>query len=182
MKRVRLCGLAALLVPGLLAAQQAPASGSNPTTEAAQGMSKHFGQNLMKAADEVPAAKLSYKPTPAQMSFGQIWAHLAQANRGICGAIGGMKAAPVPERKGTESKDVLVGELKDSFAFCDKALAAADDSNLGEQVDLGFMKGTRALALFIYVEDLADHYSQVANYMRLNGMLPPTAQRSKPAK
>jgi hypothetical protein len=26
-----------------------------------------------------------------------------------------------------------------------------------------------------HIVDLADHYSQIANYMRLNGMLPPTA-------
>ena len=181
MNRLRLCGLAALLVPGVLAAQESASSGSNPTTEAAQRMSSYFGQYLMSAADEVPAEKLSYKPTDAQMTFGEVWAHLAEANRTICGAIGGMSAPDTPERNGTEEKDTLVSELEDSFAFCDRALAATDDSKLGEQVDLGFMKGTRALAMFIYVEDLADHYSQVANYMRLNGMLPPSAKRAGPS-
>ena len=67
--------------------------------------------------------------------------------------------------------------LKASFEFCDRAFANTDDSKLGEQVSLGFMNGTRALAMFIFIDDLADHYSQVANYMRLNGMLPPSAQR-----
>ncbi len=181
MHRFRLCGLAALLLPGALVAQQSSMSSSSmsarPTADAAARMSKHFGQLLTAAADEVPADKLSYKPTDAQMTFGQIWAHLAEANRGICGAIGGMKAPDTPERKGTEDKDTLVKELKDSFAFCDKTLAATDDSKLADTVDMGFMKGTRAMAMFIYVEDLSDHYSQVANYMRLNGMLPPSARR-----
>jgi hypothetical protein len=178
MNRLRFCSLAALLLPGMLAAQQPAASGANPTTEAARQMSAHFGHLLTSAADEVPADKLSYKPTDAQMTFGQVWAHLAEANRGICSAISGMKAPETPERHGTEPKETLVKELKDSFAFCDKALGATDDSDLGATVDMGFMKGTRAFALFIYVEDLADHYSQVANYMRLNGMLPPSARRS----
>jgi hypothetical protein len=41
------------------------------------------------------------------------------------------------------------------------------------------MNGSRALAMFIYIDDLADHYSQVANYMRLNGMLPPSARQGE---
>lgn len=177
MNRIRFCGLAVLLIPGMLAAQQPPSSGANPVTSAAKAFSGRMGRLLMAAADEVPAGKLGYKPTKAQMTFGQIWAHLAGANRGMCAAIGGMKPPATPERKGTEGKEVLVRELKESFAFCDKALSATDDSNLGEQVDLGFMKGSRAMAMFIFVGDLEDHYSQVANYMRLNGMLPPSARR-----
>ncbi len=177
MNRIRLCGLAALLVPTALLAQQPASAGANPVTEAAQRMSTHFGGYLMSAADEIPAEKLAYKPTDAQLSFGQVWAHLANANRTICSAIGGMPAPETPERKGTEEKAMLVQELKDSFAFCDKALAATSDAKMGDPVDLGFMKGSRALATFIYVEDLSDHYSQVANYMRLNGMLPPSAKR-----
>lgn len=176
MNRVALFGLAAVVLPGVLAAQQPKPSGANPTSEAALAMSKHFGGYLTQAAEEVPAGKLSYKPTKAQMTFGEIWAHLAMANRGICSAISGMKAPDTPTRKGTEAKATLVKELKESFAFCDKALAATTDAGLSDTVDLGFMKGSRATAMFVYVEDLADHYSQVANYMRLNGMLPPSAR------
>ena len=176
MNRLRLCGLAALLIPAVLTAQQPASSGSNPMTEATQRLGSRYEQFLVSAAEEVPADKLSYKPTEAQMTFGAVWAHLAEANRGICSAIGGMSAPEAAERNGTEDKATLVSELKDSFAFCNSALAATDDSNLGEQVDMGFMKSTRAMAMFIYVTDLVDHYSQVANYMRLNGMLPPSAK------
>ncbi|MDP2471358.1 MAG: hypothetical protein Q8W45_07170 [Candidatus Palauibacterales bacterium] len=171
MKRALLFGLAALLVPGALAAQSA-----NPTTDAARRLGSRLGGYLMAAADQVPADKLSYKPTEAQMTLGGIWAHLAGANYGICAGIGGMEAPSLPERDGTEPKDTLVKELKASFAFCDQAFEHTDDSSLGEEVSLGFMNGTRAFAMFVYVEDLADHYSQVANYMRLNGMLPPSAK------
>ncbi|HKK07326.1 MAG TPA: hypothetical protein VKA44_00425, partial [Gemmatimonadota bacterium] len=61
MKRTILGGLAALLLPAALAAQQ-PAASSKPVTDAAGRMSKHFGQLLTSAADEVPADKLGYKP------------------------------------------------------------------------------------------------------------------------
>lgn len=178
MKRRCFFLLAALLVPGALVAQAA-SSGANPTTEAARGMDQYYGGLLMSAADQVPADKLAYKPTAGQRSFGQVWAHLAGANRSFCSAIGVMAAPETPHRDGTEDKATLVQELKDSFAFCDEALAATDDSKLGEQLDLGFMEVTRATAMFIYVADLADHYSQVANYMRLNDMLPPSAQQGE---
>jgi uncharacterized damage-inducible protein DinB len=176
MKRTSLFSLVALMVPAALAAQAPGMSNANPVTAAAQGMSTRFGRLLTEAANDVPADKLSYKPTEAQMSFGQIWNHLAEANYGICGAIGGTKGTAVPAYTGKETKESLVAQLKGSFDFCDQVLAKTDDSNLGETVDMGFMKGSRAFAMFIYIEDLADHYSQVANYMRLNGMLPPSAR------
>ncbi|HKI95915.1 MAG TPA: DinB family protein [Gemmatimonadales bacterium] len=173
MNPIRLSGMAALLLPAMLAAQ-APA---NPASDAMRMIAGRFSKNLMAAADQVPAAKLSYKPTKAQMTFGHIWAHLTEGNYGFCSAIGGVAAPKVDVPKPTASKDALVSALNASFAFCHDALAKATDAGLGEQVDMGFMNGTRALAEFIYIDDLSDHYSQVANYMRLNGMLPPTAQK-----
>lgn len=172
MKLARLFVWAALLVPATMAAQQ-PA---NPATEAATRIGGRFARLLMAAADQIPEDMLSYKPTDAQLSFGHVWAHLAAANYNLCAGLGGMTAPAQAELAGTEPKETLVTALRASFAFCDQALAAMDDSKLGEEADLGFMRGTRALALFIYIDDLADHYSQVAIYMRLNDMLPPSAQ------
>lgn len=169
----------AILLPAALAAQQTAMASGNPTVDAARMTGGRAGKNIMAAADQIPADKLGYKPTDAQMTYGQIWAHLVEANYGICAAFGNIKAPAMTELKGTESKDVLVTALKGSFTFCDEALAKANNLPMGDEVDLGFMKGSRAFALFVYVADLADHYSQVANYMRLNGMLPPTAQPRK---
>ena len=36
-------------------------------------------------------------------------------------------------------------------------------------------KNVRALLVIAFATDLADHYSQMANYMRLNGMIPPSS-------
>jgi hypothetical protein len=182
MNATRISGAIALLLPALLAAQApaaAPAPVTDPVSTAARGINKRYSGFLTAAADQVPADKLGYKPTPAQLSFGDVWAHLVEANFGICGAIAGAPAANAPKVKGTDSKDALVSALKASFTYCEGVLAKQTDGNLGETVDMGFMKGSRALAMFIYLGDLADHYSQVSNYMRLNGMLPPSAQPKK---
>jgi uncharacterized damage-inducible protein DinB len=180
MTRTRLFSVALLMLPAACAPQKPatpPAPPANPVADAARSQNARAEKDLMEAADAVPAAKLAYKPTKAQMTFGEIWHHLALANYGICGAIGGMTGPDVGKYNPKAKKDTLVAALKGSFSFCDKALAGLADSTLNDQVDMHFMKGTRAVALDIYLMDLADHYSQVANYMRLNGMLPPSAKR-----
>ncbi len=82
--------------------------------------------------------------------------------------------------KESDGKDKLVEGLKASFDFCTTALAKVDDSKLGDEVELfGGHKGPRAFALIALTNDWADHYSSAAMYLRLNGMLPPTAQPKK---
>ena len=69
--------------------------------------------------------------------------------------------------------------LKASFTFCESAFAQLDDAKLAEQTTLTFRgqsrSVTRASMVLGHVVDMADHYSQIANYMRLNNMVPPTA-------
>jgi hypothetical protein len=69
--------------------------------------------------------------------------------------------------------------LRESIAFCDQASAQLDDAKLAEQVTITFGGNSRTVPrvnmVLIHALDLADHYSQLANYMRLNNILPPTA-------
>src|SRR6185312_1283533 len=171
--RVRIClaGLAAALAPGLAMAQ------SNPVSDAFRDHASSIGKNLVAAAEAMPADKYSFKPTPAQMSFGQILVHLSQGNDYLCGAIGGEKAPTRSKVAATDSKDTLVARLKETFAFCDQVLAKVDDSKLGEQLPFfGGKTRSRAAVMTLTTGDWADHYSQSAIYLRLNGVLPPTAK------
>ena len=176
---------AAALIPGIVAAQQAaPAAApqppvSNPVATAFRENAQQAAKNLIAAAEDVPADKYAYKPTPAQMSFGQIVVHLAQGNDFLCGAIAGQKAPQRTKVAATDSKESLVARLKETFAFCDQALGAVDDTKLAEQLPMfGGRTMTRAAVMTLTTADWADHYSQIANYMRLNGMLPPTAKKA----
>jgi len=82
--------------------------------------------------------------------------------------------------KETDGKERLVTALKASFDFCSTALGKVDDSKLGETVELfGGRQGPRAFALIALTNDWADHYSAAAMYLRLNGLLPPTAREKK---
>ena len=190
--------LAAIVVIALpvsgIAAQQTPAAPpANPVTTAFKGRILALHRNLAQAFDSIPASKFGYKPTPAQLTIGYIAQHLASDSYLFCERFGAMKASlpasdtSTPDSvKATWPKDTLVAKLKASFAFCASAIDQVDDTKLGEQVSLTFNGNTRnvsrASMVLGHAMDMADHYSQMANYMRLNNMLPPTAlPRPRPA-
>lgn len=187
MNRLYVATVAAVaLLPRAAPAQQATAattsaSPSSPVAAAFRESASQMAKNLVAAADEMPAGKYGYKPTPAQMSFGDIVAHLSQGNDYLCGSIAGSKAPTRTKVATGEGKAALVARLRETFQFCDQALAGLDDSKLGEQLPFfGGRTMTRAAVMTVATGDWADHYSQSAIYLRLNGLLPPTAK--KPAK
>lgn len=178
----------ALVLPMGLAAQQPPASQQGgPITSAFRGRFMGSYRNLAQAFDSIPESKFSYKPTPAQLTIGYVAQHLANDNYFFCNNFGEMKATRSPEEtttadsvKATWPKEKLVTQLKESITFCQNALTQLDDAKLGEAITISFGGGTprpstRAAMAVAHAMDMADHYSQLANYMRLNGMLPPTA-------
>ena len=168
---IRIAALVVALGPAVALAQ-------NPVASAFRDNAATMGKNLMAAADLMPADKYGFKPTPAQMSWGDIMVHLAQGNDLLCGTIGGMKAPARTPVAATAAKEALVARLKDTFAFCDAALKGLDDSKLSESLPLfGGQLMTRAAIETLTTGDWADHYSQAAIYLRLNGILPPTAKK-----
>ena len=186
MKVSRVLLLSLILPAGLAAQQPAGAPPANPITTAFRGRILGLHRNLAQAFDSIPADKYSFKPTPAQQTIGFIAQHLANDNYLFCNTFGDTKGARPEEDtatpdsvKATWPKDKLVAKLKESFTFCANALNQLDDTKLGEQTTMTMGANTRqvtraAMALG-HAMDMSDHYSQIANYMRLNGMLPPTA-------
>jgi len=155
-------------VPALAAAQ-------NPVSDAFRSFEKQHAEWLNASIEAFPAAKLGYKPTAAQMTVRAIAEHLSGGNDFFCSAIGGVPAPQREKLPATATKEQLVARLRDTFQFCDSALAKLTDAQLPDSVQ-GFRgKTTRAELLISSVGDWADHYSQLANYLRLNGMLPPSA-------
>jgi uncharacterized damage-inducible protein DinB len=166
------------LLSGAGFAQQANTAPANPVSDAFRDYAKQSAKNVIAAAEEFPADKYGYKPTPTQMSVADIVVHLIQGNDYLCGSIGGTKAPTRTKVSATDSKETLTAQLRESFAFCDQALAGVTDANLGEALPFfGGRKMLRAAVMTLTTGDWADHYSQYANYLRLNGMLPPTAKK-----
>lgn len=186
MKISRAFILVLVLPAGLTAQQPTGAAPANPITTAFRGRIVALHRNLAQAFDSIPENKFSYKPTPAQLTVGYIAQHLANDNYLFCNTFGEMKATRPEEDtatpdsvKATWPKDKLVSKLKESFTFCANAFNQLDDAKIAEQTSMTFggntRQVTRAGMALGHAMDMADHYSQIANYMRLNGMLPPTA-------
>jgi uncharacterized damage-inducible protein DinB len=163
-----------------VAATGAAPNPSSPVSDALRSIAQRSSKNLIAAAEEMPADKYGYKPTPAQMSFGKVIIHLSGGNEFLCSTIAGGEKPKRAELSETAPKDKLVARLRESFQYCESTLAKLNDSDLNGQVSFfGEGKVSRAEAMFAAAEDWADHYSQLAIYLRLNGLLPPTAKRAQ---
>jgi uncharacterized damage-inducible protein DinB len=151
-----------------------------PVSNALRFATAGSAKNLIGSAEEMPADKYAFKPTPAQMSFADVVVHLVEGNDVMCGWVSGTTAPAAAKVVATDPKDKLVARLKQSFDFCTSAFAKLDDSKLADSVPFfGGRKMTQAALMFIVATDWADHYSQAAIYLRLNGLLPPTAKRKE---
>ena len=152
---------------------------ANPVSGFVKAGVARYGKNMVAAAESMPAEKYSFKPSPEMNSFGHLAMHIAQTNKLFCSKISG-QTEPDVKMSETDPKDKLVAAIKDSFAFCTTALASVDDSKLGEQFLLfGNRPISRGGALVALGGSWTDHYATQAIYLRLNGLLPPTAQPAK---
>jgi hypothetical protein len=170
--------LAALtaLAAWFLAGPGAVPDAASPVAEAVRASAGRAATNFIAAAGDMPAAKYGFKPTPAQMSFGEAIAHMAAGNDTYCSGIGGVAAPKRPALAAGAPKEELVARLKETFQFCESALAGVDDSRLEEKVAYFGEQTSRAAVMIAAAEEWAGHYSQIAVYLRLNGLVPPTAK------
>ena len=190
MKRIHVLTAVALALPAVVTAQQSAAPvqrPANPVTESIRNIAGTYGGWLAAAFDSIPAGRYGFRPTPVQQSVGYIAQHLEGANYALCQRIGGVthptgpKDALADTVKALWPKDTLVARLRASLLFCQDAFTRVDDSKMGDPV-LSRRAGStetapRARALGLFVTDLAEHYSQIAGYMRLMGIVPPSALR-----
>ena len=136
--------------------------------------------NTVGAVEAMPADKFSYKPTPDQETFVHLVVHIIGFNNSFCAKAGDVPAPKVDEPKETDSKDQLVAAVKASYAFCSDVVGKMDDSMVSDSIDLfGGRQAPRAMAALILASGWSDHYATAAMYLRMNGVLPPSAQPKK---
>jgi hypothetical protein len=179
---------AALTLPMILGAQRSENAAPKPANGVAQTF-RSFGQPyggwLLMAFDSIPASKYDFRPTPVQQSVGFIAQHLENANYQLCSIFGEAKHTMTAKDtladtiKATWPKDTLISRVRASLVFCGNAIAKLNDASLGDELTVGppgrQQKALRVRYLILLVTDLAEHYSQVSSYMRLMGLVPPSA-------
>ena len=179
----KLAVLATLSCTPLVTQAQTPAPATPSTTPVSdalrQGLARS-AKNMSAAADAMPADKFSFKPTSDQMTFAHLTLHIVDSNNLFCSKVSGIAAPEGGKLTETDSKDKLLAALKNSFEFCTASLSKVDDSHLSDSIPLFNGRSfSRAAVMFILSGSWADHYSAQSMYLRLNGLLPPTAEPAK---
>lgn len=174
--------LAAVAMP--LLAQQAP-EGQKFTVASSivQRGYKNTQRNLLEAAEKMPEADYSFKPTPQMRPFSQLVAHVALAQFGTCSTL---KGQPDPHKDDKEenikTKSEAVALLKASTALCDDAFAGLTDENMHELVKAGKNEAARGLFVTGTNSHGQEMYGTMAVYLRLKGIVPPTTEREEAQK
>jgi uncharacterized damage-inducible protein DinB len=174
----RFCLLLATLaaVPVVVFAQGSPAP-ANPISDSEKRVYAMLGSVVIAAAEKMPEENYSFKPTPDIRSFGQLVGHVADSQYDFCSAAAG-ETKPVSEaEKSKTSKADLVAALKDAVAYCNKAYAGMTDAKGSKMMK--WMNFDMA-ALTVLAGNFAhayEHYGNMATYMRLKGIVPPSSEK-----
>ena len=136
-------------------------------------------------AEAMPDTKYNYMPTAGQFdgvrSFAEQVKHVACANYGFFNEIEG-KTPPVGCEKGgpspAKTKPELLKYLKDSFDYGNKVLQTIDAKNALDRVEGPYAGTNSKLGLAVAaVWHITDHYGQIVEYLRMNGIVPPPTQK-----
>lgn len=149
---------------------------------------------IVGAAQAMPEDKYSFAPTNGKFegvrTFAQQVKHVATVNDRMFGSILG-ETAPVAPDEGIASngpdalqtKEQIVQYLKDSFAKGHKAIATITADNAVEPMKnpaVPFLSTRAAIAIFACAHAM-DHYGQMVEYLRDNGIVPPASAQRAPA-
>jgi len=173
-------------------AASGPAAGTIATpAEALDAQLSVIESEMMSAVKAMPADKFDFAPSqaifvPGQKTefatvrtFAQQATHVAQANYFFYSAVGGIKPdVDVQALSKLTKKDDVVAALAGSFAFAHKAIANLTPANAFEVVTLPepiFL--TRGTLAGFGVSHAFDHYGQMVEYLRMNGIVPPASAR-----
>ena len=193
--------IAALFLAGASAhaqgAKSSPAAGASasPSTPAtiASAIDREISlveKEVVEVAEAMPEDKFDFSPEKLNISgsdyrgvrtFGQQLKHVAASNYLIWSPITGEKAPDTAnDGKGPDNmtaKADIIKYLKDSFAFGHKAVATLNDSNLVQPIIRNNRPPTTRLFLATFAAAHAfDHYGQLVEYLRMNGIVPPASR------
>jgi len=152
----------------------------NPLSTAVKGQYGMAKNVIVRSAEKVPAEDYGFKATDEVRSFGQLVAHVADAQYGFCSAVLGEKSPMTASVEKTKtSKADLVQALKDAFAYCDKAYDDMTDAS-GAQMVKFFGRETPKLGVLTFsnMHDY-EHYGNMVTYMRLKKIVPPSSEPKK---
>jgi len=154
-------------------------------TTVKDALAKHWktsGEFTIAVAEAMPADGYTFRPNPDEMNFGQLMAHIAGVNNNACANASGLPRLDLPPKiaewaKATQKvdvdKDTAIAFLRDTFAFCDKAVAAMTPERMDTVQGPPARKLTGFEWLWGYFTHTAHHRGQAEVYLRVKGIKPP---------
>ena len=149
------------------------------------GMLKLFEGEFMGAAKAMPADKYDFAPKTSMIAgskydgvrtFAAQIAHVIQANYAFYSRVGGLKPdLDMKAIEGMTKKDEIVAALASSFAFAHKAIATITAANAFVTIKGADGMNTRTSLATFGVAHGYDHYGQLVEYLRMNGIIPPAS-------
>jgi hypothetical protein len=146
-------------------------------------------KEVMEAAEAMPADKFDFSPEKLNIpgsdykgvrTFGEQVKHIAASNYLIWASITGEKPPEtVNDGKGPENmkaKTEIMQFLKDSFTFGHKAVATLNEANIVQPVAKKSGTTTRLFQATFAPAHAFDHYGQLIEYLRMNGIVPPASR------
>lgn len=153
-----------------------------------QFLAKHAEKEISSAVDAMPADKFGFAPTDGEFkgvrTFGQMVKHLSATNYILATAALGQDPPPdAGDELGPESvrtKDEILAYLKGSFARLNEAIEAIGQADTPVKASpISPLKRDEVTRSGLIVESLAhayDHYGQMVEYLRMNGVVPPASR------
>ncbi len=142
-----------------------------------------FKTNFTAAAEKMPEADYNFKPgsTPEARTYGQVIAHIAQAQFGQCS---GLKGVPNPMagkqlEQELKTKAEITKALADSFAMCDELFANVTDASATEMVKAGQNEQTRAASLYGVIVHGNELAGTAYVYLRSKNIVPPSTENAQ---
>ncbi len=167
----------------------APAQAQSDAAQSVLQSVTRFQNEMLGMAEAMPADKYDFAPTKATFApgssaefatvrtYGQELTHVASMPFSMLPQFG-VKPDPAIDPKSFASltaKDDIVNALKESFAYENKVIATITPENAFKPT--GPRGATLMGTLIMMFSDYGDHYGQMVEYLRMNGMIPPSTAR-----
>jgi DinB superfamily len=178
-----------LLLPALLLGALS-ATAADPAPDARQIFDRQLGnteREVVGLVEAMPADKFDFAPSNGNFNGVRTFAlqarHIAFEINAVASALLGETIPGQEHDNGPDNlktKDQIVKYLKDAFAHAHRAVATLNNSNLLELTADPFNpkgRSTRIASVAIFYWHTYDHYGQMVEYLRMNGIVPPASRR-----
>jgi len=184
---LKLATLAACLCLTVLAFHASAQQGQIPKNipDSVGGVLNWTQRQFLSVAEAMPEAKYSFIPSAGNFegvrSFAEQVKHVACANFAFFNEVDG-KTPPEHCEKGgpakAKTKAELLKYLRDSFDYGNRVLATINAQNALDRVEGPYAGPNTRLGIAVAaVWHIADHYGQLVEYLRMNGIVPPPTQQ-----